>query len=379
MKSDKLDPSISALFESAAKLVAQKERWRTLGYICDPCDPLLPLQHPKAFYGKNPRIETLIAKIIDFIHEPSRDLIFLIGPRGSGKTIFAHIFKEYSQKLKVSANYQNASVFFTERTFQPNEALSFSFNLETEIDVIFLDQAFYLHRTLTRLLSLKPPTNQRSPKIIAIMDNTEFEIYRRLCIQRADKTYQHFLSMPRLTPADINNILHRRLHVCFGGPVPPHITDEVIEEIANLSLGNPGIALRILEEILRFSRRIEDIRYTFGINPEALRTFPPSKSPILREILVREVQNEFLPPAKREYIIHKELTIIMNKTKSTISHHLGDLLSGNLIYEQSTDRDKREKAYRPNKAIFGILEHLAFESSDVEDVRITFEGINREK
>jgi DNA-binding transcriptional ArsR family regulator len=379
VKSDELDPSISALFESAAKLVAKKEKWKTLGYICDPCDPLLPLQHPKAFYGKNPRIETLIAKIVDFVHEPTRDLLFLKGPRGSGKTVFAHIFKEYSQKLKISANYQNASIFFTERTFQPDEALSFSLNTESEVDVIFLDQAFYLHKTLPRLLSLKPSNNQRSPKIIAIMDNTEFEIYRRLCIQRADKTYQYFLSMPSLTSTDINNILQRRLHVCFGGPVPPHITDDVIEEIANLSFGNPGIALRILEEILRFSRRIEDIRYTFGINPEVLRTFPPSKSPILREILVREVQNEFLPPAKREYIIHKELTIIMNKTKSTISHHLGDLLSGNLIYEQSMDRDRREKAYRPNKAIFGILEHLAFESAAEFYSRITFEGINREK
>jgi predicted AAA+ superfamily ATPase len=177
VKSDKLDPSISALFESAAKLVAQKEKWRTLGYICDPCDPLLPLHQPKAFYGENPRIETLIAKIIDFIHEPTRDLLFLKGPRGSGKTVFAHIFKEYSQKLKVSANYKNASTFFTERTFQPNEALSFSLNMESEDDVIFLDEAFYLHKTLPKLLSLKPPTNQRSPKIIAIMDNTEFEIY----------------------------------------------------------------------------------------------------------------------------------------------------------------------------------------------------------
>ena len=28
MKEDRLDPAIAALFESAAKLVAQKERWR---------------------------------------------------------------------------------------------------------------------------------------------------------------------------------------------------------------------------------------------------------------------------------------------------------------------------------------------------------------
>jgi DNA-binding transcriptional ArsR family regulator len=379
LKEDQLDPAISALFESAAKLAAQKEKWRTLGYICDPCDPLLPLQQPKAFYGENPQVGTLIAKIVDFIHDSSQDLLILKGPQGSGKTIFAHIFQEYSQKLKVSANYQDASSFFTERTFQPNETLSFGLNLESEVDVIFLDKAFYLHKTLPRLLSLKSSANHHSPKIIAIMDNTEFEIYRRLCIQSGDKSYYHFLSMPHFTSTDISNILHRRLYLCYGGSNLPNIADNELQEIANLSIGNPGIAIRILEEFFRFSRRVEDIRYTFGINPEILRTFPSSKSPILREILVREVQNDFLPPAKRKYLIHKVLTILMNKTKSTISHHLGDLLSGNLIYEQSTDRDLREKAYRPNKAIFGILEHLAFESAVTEATRITYEGINREK
>ena len=92
MNEDQLDPSISALFESAAKLAAQKDKWRTLGYICDPCDPLLPLQQPRAFYGENPQISTLIAKIVDFIRHSSRDLLILKGPQGSGKTIFAHIF-----------------------------------------------------------------------------------------------------------------------------------------------------------------------------------------------------------------------------------------------------------------------------------------------
>lgn len=378
MKDTGLDPEISAIFESAARKVKEKKKWRKLGYICDPCDPLLPLQQPKAFYGENPQIETLIAKIIDFIHEPTKDLLFFKGPRGSGKTIFAQIFKEYSQKLKVSANYQDASTFFTERSFQPNEALSSSLNMEAE-DVIFLDKAFHLHKSLPKLLTLKPPIDHLSPKIIAIMDSTEFEIYRRLCIQRGDKTYQHFLPMPYLNSVDISNILQKRLHICYRGTFTSPISDEIIQNIANLSYGNPGIAIRILDETLRFSLNVEDIRYTFGINPEALNHFPSSKSPILREILVRDVQNEFLPLEKREYIIHKELTILMNKTKSTISHHLGDLLSSNLIYEQSTDRDKREKAYRPNKAIFGILEHLAFESTTTEDALIAFEGINREE
>lgn len=367
---------ISELFEDAAKISEQDRHMRRVGYLCDPCDPLLPLQQPKAFYGENPQFKTLIAKIIDFIHESTGDLLLLKGPRGSGKTVFAHIFKEYSQKLNVFANYQDASIFFTKRTVQPNE--TFSLNVEAEADVIFLDRAFFLHKSLPQLLSLKSPVNQRSPKIIAIMDNTEFEIYRRLCIQSGDKTYQHFLSMPLLSSSDISDILQRRLSVCYGGINLP-ITDDERQEIANLSLGNPGVAIRILKEIIRFSQSVEDVRFTFGINPKALKTFPPSKSRILREILVREVHNDSLPPAKRKYLIHKELTIIMNKTKSTISHHLGDLLSGNLIYEQSMDRDLREKAYRPKMAIFGILEHLAFESTALEDARITYEGINREK
>lgn len=372
------DPAISALFESAAKLVAQKEKWSKLGYKLDPCDPLLPLHQPKAFYSGNPKLEALIAKIIAFNNDPTRDLLFLKGPKGSGKTIFARIFKEYSQNLKVSTNYQDASVFFSKNTFKPNEALSFSANDESE-DIIFLDKAFHLHKTLPKLLAMKPPTNQHSPKIIAIMNSTEFEIYRRLCIQAGDDSYQHFLTMPRLNSVDINNLLQQRLHVCSGAHLTSHLSDEVIRDISTLSLGNAGVAIRILEESIRFSLNLEDIRLTFGIDLEILSNFPPSKSPILREILVREIQNKLLPQDKREYIIHKELTSLMNKTKSTISHHLGDLLNHNLIYEQSTDRDKREKAYRPNISIFGILEHLAFESSITEDDLTTSEGIYREK
>jgi Holliday junction resolvasome RuvABC ATP-dependent DNA helicase subunit len=373
-----LDPTISALFESAKKKAAKKDEWRKSGYKCNPCDPLLPLHQPKAFYGENPQIEELIAKIIDFINDPAEDLLFLKGPQGSGKTIFALIFEEYSQKLDVSATYQDASTFFAEHTFRPNEALSLTLNMESE-DVIFLDRAFHLHKSLSKLLTLKPPTNRHSPKIIAIMNSTEFEIYRRFCIQKGDYTYQRFLPIPHLDSTDINNLLQQRLHVCYGNRINPQIPDDVIANIAELSLGNPGIAIRILEESLRFSLSVEDLRHTFGINTKALKNFPPSKSPILREILIQEVRNEFLSQEKREYIIQKDITSLMNKTKSTISHHLGDLLSCSLIYEQSTDRDKREKAYRPNKAIFGILEHLAFESTFTEDALIKFEGINREK
>ncbi|MFX1516921.1 MAG: hypothetical protein ACFFC6_11460 [Promethearchaeota archaeon] len=364
------DP-ISEYLEEASKQQQQAKGMRRVGFLCNPCDPLLPLQQPETFFGENPQIKTLIAKIIDFIHESANDLLFLKGPRGSGKTVIAHIFKEYGQKLNILVDYQDAKTFLTEKPIHPDEKIRFK--VEDKIDVIFLDRAFSIHKTLS---SINTPT--KSPKIIAIMDNTEFEIYRRLCIQRGDRSYQHFLSMPHLTSTDIIDLLDRRLKACYGGLNPP-ITDDEREKISELAFGNPGVALKILLEFLTISRRVEDIRFTFGIIPDALKTFPSSKSPILREILVREVRNDYLPPAKREYLIHKELTELMSKTKSTISHHLGDLLSGNLIYEQSTGRDLREKAYRPNKAIFGILERLAFKLTIPQDTQITFEGMNREK
>lgn len=365
------------LFESVGRHRQQKRKLKELGFQCDPCDPLLPLHQPRAFYGEeNQPYQELIVKIIEFIEESPSDLLFLKGPRGTGKTIFARIFEEYCQKLNISAVYQDASTFFSESALDPNDTLHFSSNMDSG-NVIFLDNAFHLHKTLPRLLSLKSPSTSRSPKIIAIMDSTEFEIYCRLCIQRGDTTYQHFVPMPHFSQSDINNLLKRRLQVCFREQKIPQITDKTISNIATLALGNPGVAIRILEDF--FSLGSEGLRFTFGIDTKVLGNFPQSKIPILGEILVREIQNEFLPREKREYIIHKKLTSLMNKTKSTISHHLGDLLSSNLIYEQSTDRDKREKAYRPNKAIFGILEYLTFESTIMEDTLLNFEGINHEE
>ncbi|MFX0184779.1 MAG: winged helix-turn-helix domain-containing protein [Candidatus Hodarchaeota archaeon] len=379
MSKDNPDPTITALFESAAQIVTRKKKWEKLGYSCDPCDPLLPLNQPKAFYGeKDQRFRDLIANIIDFIQEPKNDVLLLKGPQGSGKTIFAQIFKEYSQQLNIVASYQDAATFFVENVLQTTDTLSFSSNIESE-DVIFLDNAFHLHKTIRKLLSMKTPATSNTPKIIAIMDSSEFEVYRRLCIQKGDKSYQYFLSMPYLNSINIRDLLQRRISVCYGKQTIPVFFNNIINEISTMAFGNPGLAIRILEEALKFSRSLEDLRFSFGIDPRGLNDFPPSKSPILREILVREVQNEFLSLTRREYLIHKDLTHLMNKTKSTISHHLGDLLSLNLIYEQTTARDKREKAYRPNKTIIGILEHLAFERFYTEDALATSEGINREK
>ncbi|MFX0174169.1 MAG: hypothetical protein ACFE9L_19995 [Candidatus Hodarchaeota archaeon] len=379
MNIDDPDPTITALFESAAQIVSKKKKWGKLGYSCDPCDPLLPLSHPKAFYGeKDQRFRDLIASIIDFIQEPKKDVLFLKGPRGSGKTIFARIFKEYSRQLDILASYQDAATLFLENVLHPKETISLSSNNESEV-VIFLDNAFHLQKTLRKLTSLKPSPVSDSPKIIGIMDSMEFELYRRHCIQKGDKSYQYFLSMPFLNSNDIYNLLKKRISVCYDNQTIPTFLNDAISDISKMAFGNQGLAIRILEEALRFSRSLEDLRISFGIDSEALNDFPPSKSPILREILVREVQNEFLPLTRREYLIHKDLTNLMNKTKSTISHHLGDLLSLNLIYEQSTAKDKREKAYRPNKTIIGVLEHLAFEKFFTEDTLAKTEGIKREK
>ena len=93
----------------------------------------------------------------------------------------------------------------------------------------------------------------------------------------------------------------------MGSHLTSNISDEVIRDISTLSLGNAGVAIRILEEIIRFSLNLEDIRLTFGIDPGILSNFPPSKSPILREILVREIQNRFLPQDKREFFVAFEL------------------------------------------------------------------------
>ncbi len=373
-----LDPKIRALFDSAKEIAEKKKNWVKLGYECDPCDPFLPIKHSKAFYGTNNReYRELIAFILDFIQNRENDIIFLKGPLGSGKTIFAQIFEKYSKELDLFASYQDASSQLSEDNSKMSERMHFVKNKRLE-DVILLDNSFLLHRSLRKLLTFDS-TVKSAPKIIAIMNSTEFEVYRRWCIQTGDKSYQHFLSMPQLKKSDIIKLIKTRLQVCYGKQAIPIAIENILENIAVLSQGNPGLAIRILEETLKFSRSLDDLRLSFGIDPNDLSDFPPSKSPILREILVCEIQNELLPPFKREYIRHKNLTQIMNKTKSTISHHLGDLLNRNLIFEQIATHDKRERSYRPNKTILGILEYLAFELPFIEDNLMMLEGINREE
>jgi len=362
LSNDDSDP-ISQAFKSATKILEHKKSWQKFRYQCEPWHELLPLTHSNAFYGENSQIIDLIAKIIEFIQEPnSQDFLFLKGPTGSGKTIFAHIFEQYSQQLSLSISYQDAS--------KPKQVDPLITQADSE-DVIFLDNAFHSRNSLTSTLNSASSSN--SPKIIALMKSSEFEIYRRQCIQTGDKNYKNFYSMPHYSTLDIIDLLNKRLIICFGEDRIPPPLEGVTDEIAELAFGNVGFAIDILKQILLDSRSLVKIRLSYGINFQALEDFSPSKSQILREILIRETENESLPPDDQKYIIHKVLTNLLHKTKSTISHHLSDLLSSNLIYEQSTTRDRREKAYRPHKGIFGILEYLAFESS-AEDAHIILDG-----
>ena len=373
----KLNPTISALFDSAADLIFHKKQWRDHGLICDPCDPKLPLQQPEAFYGDKDEYIHLIVSIVDFINDSNYDLLFLKGPKGIGKTTFAEIFKDYCQQLNLKANYQDAAIILSEDPLKNSDS---SLNLvKDSVDVIMVDNTFHLHHTLRKLQSLKHATSDSMPKIVAIMDSTEYEIYRRKSIHLGETDYLHFCSMPVFQTSDIVSLIEKRLIVCSAESDLSNSILAKIPMIASLSHGNPGFAIRLLGEMLRFSSNLEDTRITFGISRSHMQDFSPSKSPILREILIRELENDYRPSENCDYIIHKELTQLMNKTKSTISHHLSDLLAQNLIYEQSTLKDRREKAYRPNKTIIGILEHLAFEITPKETTFVTNEGIKHAK
>jgi len=373
----KLNPAISALFDSAADLISHKKQWRDHGLICDPCDPKLPLQQPEAFYGDKEEYIHLIVSIVDFINDSTYDLLFLKGPKGIGKTTFTRIFKDYCQQLSIKASYQDAAIILSEDPLKNSDS---SLNLvKDNADVIMVDNAFHLHHTLRKLQSLKHTPSESIPKIVAIMNSTEYEIYRRESIRFGETDYLHYCSMPIFQTSDIVSLLKKRLIVCSSESDLSNSILAKIPMIASLSHGNPGFALRLLGEMLRFSSNLDDTWITFGISRSHLQDFSPSKSPILREILIRELENDYRPSENRDYIIHKELTQLMNKTKSTISHHLSDLLALNLIYEQSTMKDRREKAYRPNKTIIGLLEHLAFEISPKETTFITNEGINHAK
>jgi DNA-binding MarR family transcriptional regulator len=356
------DP-VSQLIASGKKLAARRKSWQDSGYRCDPCDPLLPITQPTTFYGEeNIGYRKLIAEYINFVHDSERDLVILKGPRGTGKSVLAQILVEYNPQIGISASYQNAASVFLGKT---------TIGLG---DVILLDNAMHFQM----FSSLKSFATSHSPKIIALMDSTEFEVYRRQCILKGDLSYQHYLSMPQLKSSEIEELLRRRLHVCLNDEAFRPAFIDKLSDIANLAYGNPGLAIRILEETLKFSRDLDDINLTFAVNIGDLDDFPKSKLSILQEILIREIEQEFTLSSEG-FLRHKDIADKIKKTKSTISHHLGDLLNRNLIFEESAGSDKREKAYRPNKTIFGVLEYLAFERSSVVDTLITSEGIYREK
>ncbi|MHA1972029.1 MAG: hypothetical protein ACTSW1_03480 [Candidatus Hodarchaeales archaeon] len=363
MKKRTSESSITELFKSAAKLASQRKSWGYFGYKYNPCEPLLPVTLPETFYGEDILpVKQLIANLISFITNSSLDLLFLKGPIGSGKNIFAHIFVKYSLQLGINAIYIDAADLLSNTT---------SVSWYEQGDVIFLDNAFHLRETLRKISSLNS-AEKSSPKIVALMSSSEFESYRRHSIRVGDNTYRHFLPMYHFSDYDITELLSRRLKACLDGSTLPEVYTTLISDIASLSLGNPGVALHILDEAIKFATSLNDIRISFGIRPQSIKDLPTSKLPLIRELLVSEVLNGCLPWDKRKYLIHKDFTSLLNRTKGTISHHLSDLISRNLIYESATTRDRREKAYRPNQSILGILEYYAFEMPFNKDSLIKF-------
>ncbi|NHJ01896.1 MAG: hypothetical protein EAX86_07105, partial [Candidatus Heimdallarchaeota archaeon] len=286
------------------------------------------------------------------------------------------IFTAYSEKLSLTTLFQDAFTLVSAFKAQDQDLLD---NLgQNDQKLILLDNAFSIFRLLPKILSFDSDSLLHSPKIIAIMDSTEFEIYRRFCIIQGDRSYRCLHRFPRFSDAEIEKLLLKRVLICNDQEELASHTKMLIRNIAPIASGNPGLAIRILSEVLTFTQTLEEIQFSFGLDPTLINDFPPSKAAILREILIREVQKTAQLVKDQDYLIHKELTTLMNKTKSTISHHLGDLLNRNLIYEQPTTRDRRVRAYRPNSAIFGILEQLAFETSSFDDIFISTEGIKRE-
>jgi DNA-binding transcriptional ArsR family regulator len=74
-----------------------------------------------------------------------------------------------------------------------------------------------------------------------------------------------------------------------------------------------------------------------------------------------------------------DLVDLLQKSKGTISHHLRQLVQQNLIYEQPM-KDGREKAYRPNNTLFGLLEQFAFHPPyEMENFLSSLEGISHEE
>ena len=87
-----------------------------------------------------------------------------------------------------------------------------------------VDNAFHLQHTLRKLQSLKHATSDSMPKIVAIMNSTEYEIYRRKSIHLGETDYLHFCSMPVFQTSDAEMIVTDRFIATFS-------TDKSLDEI----------------------------------------------------------------------------------------------------------------------------------------------------
>jgi replication-associated recombination protein RarA len=294
MNPSEYDSGLSELFAKAARLAEDELVRKSKGLKCDPCDPHLPLKHGAAFFGReaNQDFELLIAEIFRFLKEPAPHYRFLIGPQGSGKTIFSLICSKYFHQKGYTAKYQDLKTLFADNNDdQLREGSPFE-EIKEKDDVVFYDNAFAIHQTLPDLLSIEETEKSQRSKICLLMSLAEWEAYRRHCILRSgNRSYQHFTLMPNLTTSDIKSLIKNRLQVCYGNEDLSTELMHLLEIIPPLAHGNAGLALRLLEEAIKFSSTKDDLRISLSVDLEMMTELSGTKIPLVREILVREAQN----------------------------------------------------------------------------------------
>lgn len=381
MSPSEYESALSKLFAKGAHLAEEDLVRRTKGLKCDPCDPLLPLKHDEAFFGSEKQdFEKLIREIFRFLNEPTLPYLFLLGPQGSGKTIFTLICSKYIREQGFTAKYRDVKPLFADVPAKQMREESPFEDMEEKVDLVFYDNAFVIHQTLPDLLSMEGTEQPHRTKICLLMNYAELEAYRRHCILRSgNRSYQHFIIMPSLTTSDIKSLILSRLKVCYHDEALSTEFQSFLQIIPPLAHGNPGLALRLLEEAIRFSSTKDDLRISLSVDLEMLTEFSGAKNPLIREILVREAQNEIRTSTEGTYLQNRDLVDLLQKSKGTISHHLRQLVQQNLLYEQPM-KDGREKAYRPNNTLFGLLEQFVFQSPhETENLLLSSEGISHEE